>query len=858
MAIRKFNSVGGFSVGENPKDIVLANGDITTANIVLTGNISAANVKTDHLLYANGTAWDLQQAAGSDGEIQFNTGDNFDASGNLTFTEASGGAPAQFTVTGNVNTTNLYASGDMQVDGTISATNFTGSFSGTVDIAGTETGIVFIDNGAATAIDKLTINKTNGNVDLNGNLDVTKKVTAANLVATDYFTGVFGASSSNQPNIHTLGNLTDVVVEGLANIHHLTANGNVKFTDAQFANKAVPFFDGYNRVTADVSKISYDSDTGILLTGNVKAYGHYLLDGSNKEIPFLDADKKATTDADFTYDVTDGTLYTTRAIATGLIQAGDFYTGGNANVDTNVNVGGEVVVTGNANVTAHLNLGGHAEITGYANIKANANVATNLGVGGTANIVGNLTTQANAFVSGYANVTGNLIAANLNTPDGGYANVTNLKVRSEVDSDLIPKGASYNLGTQAKPWKDLWLSGSSLHIGTVSVTDSSGNLATANGYYTDTLTATHFKVDQEANVTGDLTVGGNLTVGGTTTYINVSAMAIEDPLVVLGGTTGGGNLTTGDSKDRGFYLKNFDTVNSTVYNQFMGWKTGSSEFQFLEGVSENSDIVTGNLANVRAHTVYANLFHGVFDASSSAQPNVTSLGTLTGLSISGDLDVSQTANVGTLIASGMNYPTSDGTNRQVLSTDGANGLYWATIDTYKAANGTSNVTVNGPGPDNPSGVGGNVTVSVGGTSNVVVVSTSGANITGNLKISGSLDVGAVQMSGVTLGNSAIKSNTVTTSSTTLQTIASVPLTGTSIRGVFFDVKGEEDNTSKYTIASISAVHDGTSADYAIHGLIHMGGSAGSFQVVMGSNSIDLQVTPASGYDTVWTTQYRTI
>ena len=108
MAIRKFNSVGGFSVGENPKDIVLANGDITTGNIVLTGNIDAANVKTDNLLYANGTPWDLQQAAGSNGEIQFNTSDNFNASGNLTFTESTGGNPAQFNVTGNVNTNAVY------------------------------------------------------------------------------------------------------------------------------------------------------------------------------------------------------------------------------------------------------------------------------------------------------------------------------------------------------------------------------------------------------------------------------------------------------------------------------------------------------------------------------------------------------------------------------------------------------------------------------------------------------------------------------------------------------------------------------------------------------------------------------
>jgi len=856
MAIRTFNSVGGFSVGENPANIILANGDITTSHVTLTGNLAAANVKTDNLLYANGTPWDMQEAAGSNTQIQFNMGDNFSASANLTFVEAAGGDPAVFTVLGNAVTSNLRVEQDVVVVGGITADNFNGqfngTFSGTVEISGTETGIVYIDGGAATSDANLIYNKNNGNIDLTGNINVAHKVLANNVTANSYFTGVFGETSSSQPNIHTLGNLTNVVVDGNANVNHLAASGNVKFTDSQFANKALPFFDGFNRVVANVVQLSYDSSTKILHTQKIEANTHIFSDGQNKEIPFLDADKIAVTDSDFTYDSADGTLYTTRAVATGLVSAGDFYTTGNVEAETDLVIGGEASITGNANVTGHLNLSGHAEITGYANIQANANVATNLGVGGELILSGNANISTNITVSGYANVTGNVIGGNLNT--AGYANVAHLKVRTDVDSHLIPSGLTYDLGSQAAPWRDLWLSGSSLHIGTVTVTDTSGNLTTANGYYSDTLTANHFIVTNEANIGGDLLVGGNLTVGGTTTYINVSSVAIKDPLMILGGTDDGGNLTQADSKDRGFYLKNFD---SAVFNQFMGWKTSDSEFQFLEDVSESGDVVTGTLANVRAQTVYANLFNGVFDTSSNAQPNITSIGTLTGLSIGGDLEVTQTANVGTLIASGMTYPTSDGTQRQVLSTDGANALYWATIDTYKAANGTSNVTVNGPGPDSPSGPGGNVTISVAGTSNVVVVSDEGVEVAGNLSITGSLDVGAVSMSGVTLGDSEIKSATYTSQNTTLQTIASVAL-GSTIRGVFFDVKGECASETKYTVASITAIHDGTSADYAVHGLLHMGGSAGSFQVVKSGSDIELKVTPAHGADTVWTTQYRTI
>ncbi len=868
MAIRKFNSVGGFSVGENPTDIILANGDITTTNANLTGNlnvthVNAGNVYTDNLRYANGVVWDLQEAAGTDGQIQFNSNDNFAASGNLTFVEGTSGVgatPAALTVTGNVNTTNLYASGDATFDGTVTATNFSGTFAGTVELSGYETGIVYIDEGSATADANLTWDNAHANLSLIGNITVDKKVTANIVVAENYFTGVLGASSSSQPNIHTLGELSNLDVSGSANVHDFFANGNVKFTDAQFANKSVPFFDQYNRVVADVSKLSYDSSTQLLHTQKIEANSHFFLDGDTSEIPYLDGNKKAITDPDFTYDDADGTLYITRGVATGLITAGDFYTAGNANIDTNINLLGEISVGGNANISTHLNVTGHAEITGYANIQANANIATNLGVGGTIDAIDSITTSNNLFVTGYANVTGNVKAANLNTADSGYANVHYLKVRGTVDSDLIPTGLNYNLGNATHPWKDAWISGGSLHIGTVTVTDTSGNLTTANGYYSDTLTAEHFLVNQEANIVGDLIVGGDLTVGGVTTYVNVDSLSISDPLIILGGGEGGGNLVQADGKDRGLYLKNYDASGAgSVFNQFIGWKTSASEFQLLESITESGDVVSGNLANVRVQTVFANLFHGVFDASSSSQPNIHTIGNLTNANIDGNLNVTSTATVGTLIASDLTYPTADGTNRQVLSTDGAGELYWATIDTYKAANGTSNVTVNGPGPDNPSGTGGNVTISVGGTSNVVVVSTSGVDVTGNLSISGSLDVGAVSMSGVALGDSAIKSETYTTISTTQnQTIASVPLAGTSIRGVFFDVKGECVSEQKYTIASISAIHDDNSVDFATHGLIHMGGSAGSFIVVYGSNSIDLQVTPAHGADTVWTTQYRTV
>lgn len=106
MAIRPLNSVGGFSVGENPNLIIDANGNIITSTANFSGDVNAGSIKTDTYLYANGAPVDFQVAAGANYEIQFNLDDDFDASPNLTFNTSNGGI---LNVPGTINTSNLVA-----------------------------------------------------------------------------------------------------------------------------------------------------------------------------------------------------------------------------------------------------------------------------------------------------------------------------------------------------------------------------------------------------------------------------------------------------------------------------------------------------------------------------------------------------------------------------------------------------------------------------------------------------------------------------------------------------------------------------------------------------------------------------
>ena len=80
------------------------------------GNVSAGNLKTDHLLYANGSPYVFtSNASGSNTQVQFNDGNNFAGSANLTFNKTTGTlSPTNLTVTSN---TNLGAVGNITITG---------------------------------------------------------------------------------------------------------------------------------------------------------------------------------------------------------------------------------------------------------------------------------------------------------------------------------------------------------------------------------------------------------------------------------------------------------------------------------------------------------------------------------------------------------------------------------------------------------------------------------------------------------------------------------------------------------------------------------------------------------------------
>ena len=1003
MAIRTFNSVGGFSVGELPTSVILANGDITTDNARLTANVSigtiaagngnlivgntilSGNIRTDHLLYANGQAWDLQEAAGLDNYIQYNIGNNFSANANLTFYPGN----SQFS-TANINATanivganiyannltdtrlvlsnnshrledtanlyydfaedklkanNFYTSGDATIGGNLTVQGSLTSLETTnttiedniVILNKGETGSSVssgtsgfqIDRGTGSSTSLLwtesanawVFNYATGNANLQaghlnlsaganitGNLDVTANLTAGN-VTSNVYGNIFGTikstSIANQGLDTTVLFNDGAVIAGANGITYnkssnlVTFGGNVSVGNVTNLSNVVFTTGGYIVGTAtNTVSINAPGAGGKVELKYDDGANHSTLIANTNGIYF-----DVTNTSKLSFD-TAGNLVGSGNLTfnTGLITSNSLY------VNQGSNVRGDSVFGGNLSIAANTTISGNI-LVGNSTSKTDANISGNAYIGGNANIVGGL-------------------------------QIANLSVSSYVLTHLIPDvyhgngNPSLDLGSETHPWRDLWLSGSSIKLGNstitstasnaVSVTDQivSGNLIAGNVQtYGDTIignvstpanllvwgtsnvsnstTSTNVNtgafvvtggvgiggninvggianvsgnlivgtvaIPKNANVSGSLVVGldtsvggnlditGNLTVNGTTTYINVTNIDSKDPVISLGGSGNANDLTGTVTGDRGLYLRNY--YSGAASNQFFGWSTANKEFEILSGVTLTNEVATGTYANLHlGNLVSANIYGRIETAN---QPNVANMSGLFDIAVSNLANVN-VATLSNLVASGLQYPLADypstpGTGEiLVLKTDGAKTLGFTKINKGIVPNGTSNIYVY----ENA-----NVVTTINNVTTFTVHDT-GANLVGNLNVSGyvhlgDITVGEINPTTIKIGNSSIRSNTIITTATAAgQIIAEVD--AASYRGVEFFVKGEDTTAFKYSVATVACVHDGTNLSYDVYGTVNIGGWVGKLSANYSGGKVQLLVTPSSTNSIKWTTQYKTI
>ena len=143
----------------------------------------------------------------------------------------------------------------------------------------------------------------------------------------------------------------------------------------------------------------------------------------------------------------------------------------------------------------------------------------------------------------------------------------------------------------------------------------------------------------DITASGNVVVTGNLTVNGSTVTNSATNTTIEDQLIELG--TGNSGSPSGDS---GIIIERGSSANA-----FMGWDESADSFKL--GTTTATGASSGDLTITAGYLVVAELSASNIDASgtitgtfsgnltgtlqTATQGNVTSLGTLSSLAVSG-------------------------------------------------------------------------------------------------------------------------------------------------------------------------------------------------------------------------------
>jgi hypothetical protein len=228
--------------------------------------------------------------------------------------------------------------------------------------------------------------------------------------------------------------------------------------------------------------------------------------------------------------------------------------------------------------------------------------------------------------------------------------------------------------------------------------------------------------------------------------------------------------------------------------------------------------------------------------------NILSAGnlSLTGNATAGNLITTGLANVGSLTVTGTsnlgaisNVTITGGSSGQVIQTNGSGGLSFTTISTSGVSNGTSSVSI-------PT-VNGNINLVSAGNTTMVVTGT-GANISGTLSVSGNANVGnldtAQVLASANITAPQIISNVATgtapfvVTSTTQVANLSVATAGSATTAGTVTTNAQPNITSTGTLASLSVSGNANVGNIGANNAVFTGGGSFGANLNMAANWIN--------------------
>ena len=571
----------------------LSGGNVTTAGVVsATGNVSGGNLTTAGVVAATGnvsggniTTAGVVSATGNVTGGNLITAGVVAATGNITGGNISAGSGV-ISTTGNINGGNINATANVTgagavFTGNVTADTFIGNIQGNIDAGGANTNIQFNDNDVLAGSAAFTFDKTSNAVTASGNISAGNLLTGGVVSATGNVSGgnittanvvqatgnVIGGNLTTAGVVSATGNVSGGNIT-TANVVQATGNvigGNIVTTGtADLGNIRITGNDVTNFASNIITINAAGSDIDLRVSGDTVAN---LLRTDAGTDTVLVGGGNATVNAAFKVDTTNSMMppvgNTAQRPSTPVVGMIRFSTS-NDSLEQYASTGWETVGATFTVIVADAFVGNGVQ-TVFTLSEDSTTAATIVAINGIVQepttayaVSGNTLTFTEApavsdaidarilttttTVTEIQNTSGNAIVSALDTAD-----------TIQITGNLLPATSNtFNLGSGALRWNELFLEGSTITLGNVVIKNTSGNTIGFFGPDGTTPGAIDTNNIDSAGISNGtssvqvITSGGNIraNVGGSTVQLLSSGGANVTGFVTATGNITGGNLIT--------------------------------------------------------------------------------------------------------------------------------------------------------------------------------------------------------------------------------------------------------------------------------------------------------------------------
>ena len=431
--------------------------------------------------------------------------------------------------------------------------------------------------------------------------------------------------------------------------NNLTVSGNLTVTGTTTQTGSTTTDSNFQGFTSGNTGNSTDFGFyGKYVEGGTTKYGGLFFDASTDNTFRLFADTQTVPSTTVDTTATGYGVATLVANVTGNVSGSSGSTTGNAATATALATSRNFTVTGDATTDSSQSFDGTGNVALPITL---ANSGVSAATYGDADSVAQVAIDAKGRVTSASNVdisitsgavsdfneaaqdaVGAMFSGNTETGIAVTYDDSSNKVNFAVSDVTLGSGTSGNYVAGVSAGTGVSVSGSGSEGATATVSIGQAVSTTSDVTFAD-IAAT------DITASGNVVVTGNLTVNGSTVTNSATNTTIEDQLIELG--TGNSGSPSGDS---GIIIERGSSANA-----FMGWDESADSFKL--GTTTATGASSGDLTITAADLVVAELSASNIDASgtitgtfsgnltgtlqTAAQGNVTSLGTLSSLAVSG-------------------------------------------------------------------------------------------------------------------------------------------------------------------------------------------------------------------------------